>query len=83
MAKKAQEAVAVTEPRKLERYIRIIEHPLKQGESFPGFQPEVIWADGDRIVKRKLVDKPNLFEYAFTQAGEMIDPRNESVGLDD
>lgn len=82
MAKKAQEP-AVTEPRKLERFIRIIEHPLKKGESFPGFQPEVIWVENDHIVKRKLVDKPNLFEYAFTQAGEMIDPRNESVGLDD
>jgi hypothetical protein len=82
VAKKTQEAVAAA-PRKLERYIRIIEHPMKTGESFQGFQPEVIWVENDRIVRRKLVGKPNLFEYAFTQSGEMIDPRNESVGLDD
>ena len=52
---------------------------MKQGDAFQGYQPELVWLDGDRVVRRKLVDKPNLFEFAFTQAGEYIDPRNESV----
>jgi hypothetical protein len=81
VAKKAQEPIVASElkRRSVERYIRIIEHPLKSGEAFQGFQPEVIWVENDKIVRRKLVDKPNLFEFAFTQAGELIDPRNGSA----
>jgi hypothetical protein len=63
---------------KLERFIRIVELPLHPGDTLRGYQPEIIWVEGDRVVRRKLVDKPNLFEYAYTNAGELIDPRNES-----
>jgi hypothetical protein len=64
----------------LQRFIRIVELPRKPGDTLIGYQAEVIWIDdADRVVKRKLIDKPNLFEYAYTQAGEYIDPRNESL----
>lgn len=80
---KKKEAPPPRPLRECQRFIRIVELERKQGDVFSGFQPEIIWVDGDRVVKRKVVDKPNLFEYAFTQAGELIDPRNESVGLDE
>jgi len=68
---------AASKPTKLERFIRIVEMPLKPGDMYQSYQPEIVIIDGDRVVQRRLVDKPNLFEYAFTQAGELIDPRNE------
>lgn len=64
--------------KKLERFIRIVELPRAPGDAYTGYQPELIWVDGDKVVRRKMIDKPNLFEYAYTNAGEMIDPRNES-----
>lgn len=63
----------------LQRFIRVVELPLKAGEQFRGYQPEVVWLQDDQVVRRELLGKPNLFEYAYTQAGEFIDPRNESV----
>lgn len=83
MAKPLESKRPPEPPKKLERFIRIIELPRKPTDAFVGYQPEVVWVEGDRIIKRKLVDKPNLFEFAFTQAGELIDPRNESIKLDD
>lgn len=62
----------------IQRFIRIIELEKKHGDTFPGFQPEIIQVVNDKVVKRTMVSKPNLFEFAFTQAGELIDPRNES-----
>lgn len=81
VATKPIEPVESVESVKLQRFLRIVELPRKPGDTYVGYQPEIIWVDPqtDRVVKRKLVDKPNLFEYAFTQAGEFIDPRNESV----
>jgi hypothetical protein len=81
VAKKNAQQAAETEPStkpKLTRFIRIIEHPLKPGDAFQGYQPECIWLDeNDKVVRRKVIDKPNLFEYAYLKAGEIVDPRVE------
>jgi len=69
----------VVEIRKLERFIRIVEIPMQKNDAFKGYQPEIIWVDKDQVVRRKLVDKPNLFEFAFSNAADAIDPRNESL----
>lgn len=76
MAKKAHQTKASDAP--VERFIRIVELPRKPGDAFAGYQPEIIWVQDGQVIRRAMVDKPNLFEYAFTQAGELIDPRNES-----
>lgn len=60
-------------------FVRIVEHPVPPADTLKGYQPEVIWVDEDRVVKRQLAGKPNLFEYAFSMAGDLIDPRNESL----
>jgi hypothetical protein len=65
---------------KLTRFVRIVELLPKTGEAFRGYQPELLWLDEQgSVVKREMVDKPNLFEYAFAQAGDLIDPRNEDT----
>lgn len=64
--------------KKPQRYIRIVELLPKPGEAHRGYQPEIIFVQDDKIVHRKLVDKPNLFEFAYAIAGDLIDPRNES-----
>ena len=77
VAKKLSEkkkVAASTAP--IERYVRILELPLQPGDAFVGYQPEIILVQSDRVISREQVSKPNLFEYAFTQAGELIDPRN-------
>lgn len=65
----------------VQRFVRIIELPPEGGDHFPGFQPEIVFIKDDKVIKRVLVDKPNLFEYAYTKAGEFIDPRVEMVVL--
>lgn len=75
--KEAAEAVRTVQAGP-ERYIRILELPRAPGDQYQGYQPEIVYVENDRIVRRELVSKPNLFEYAFTQAGELIDPRNEA-----
>lgn len=80
----AKQEPAKQEPKKkLQRFIRIVQLPLAAGDTFTGYQPELIWVDGDKVVRRKLVDKPNLFEFAYSSAGELVDPRNESVAYDE
>lgn len=79
MAKAAAKVKEAVDLNTCERFIRIVELERKAGDTFAGYQPELIWVKDDEVVQRKLIDKPNLFEYAFTQAGEYIDPRNESI----
>ena len=62
-------------PLSLQRFVRIIQIPPKAEFQFPGYQAEMILVDGEQVVERKLIDKPNLFEYAFYQAAELVDPR--------
>ena len=77
----AKKAVAVKKTAqdsktKVEKFFRIVEHPLKPGEVFRGYQGEEISIDGDRVIGRKLIDKSNLFEYAQTHIVDLMDPRN-------
>lgn len=58
------------------RYVRLVELPLAPGDAYQGYQPEIIHVLGDTIVERTMISKPNLFEFAWSQAGEYIDPRN-------
>lgn len=64
-----------TEP--IESFVRIKKHPLKPGDHFEAFQPEIVYVQGDKVVDRKLVSKPDMFEMAFAIAADMVDPRND------
>ncbi len=64
-----------------QRFIRIVQIPSTDGDHFPGYQPEIVFIKDDKVVRRILIDKPNLFEYAYTKAGEFIDPRIDMVVL--
>lgn len=75
---KPQSKPPSAEPRQIERFVRIVELPMKPGDTLRGYQTEIIQVEGDKVIARKLVDKPNLFEYAYSHAGDLIDPRNES-----
>lgn len=76
VAKKLSEKKKPAGAAQIERYVRILELPRQPGDAFTGYQPEIILVQNDRVISREQVSKPNLFEYAFTQAGELIDPRN-------
>lgn len=60
------------------RYVRIVAHGRKPGDTFEGFQAEIVFMAGDKVIKRQLIGKPDLFENAYSAAADMIDPRNES-----
>lgn len=66
---------------KKEKFYRIKEHDLLPGDVYKGYQPEVIEIEGDKVVSRSLIDKPNLFEYAQTHLIDLIDPRNHVENL--
>lgn len=76
--KKAPEPVteSVTAPLAVEKFYRIKELPLPAGDTFRGYQVEEITVCEDIVVDRKMVDRPNLFEYAQTHAVDLMDPRN-------
>jgi hypothetical protein len=67
-------AKEVSAPR--ERFFRIVELPLGPGDTLRGYQAEMVSVEGDRIVERVLLDKPNMFEYAQTHLVDLMDPRN-------
>lgn len=79
-AKKSSAKAKVTQlpVEKRETFIRMKELPMKPGDVYQGYQVEQIIVLGDQIIERKLVGKPNVFEMAFSSAGELIDPRNEN-----
>lgn len=62
----------------VERFYRIMEMPLSDGDNFRGYQVEEIAVCQDIVVARKAIDRPNLFEYAQTHAVDLMDPRNLS-----
>lgn len=57
----------------------MMEHPLKPGDHYVGYQAELVLVDGDMVVKKVIIDKPNTFENAWAKALDYIDPRNESL----
>lgn len=59
-----------------ERFIRILKHAKKPNDHFDGYQTEVLTIRGDKVIGRELVGKADLFEFAFAQAADLIDPRN-------
>lgn len=60
----------------VEQFLRILELERKPGDTYVGYQIQRVVVQGDKVLKREMVGKPDMFEYAFTQAGELIDPRN-------
>ena len=61
---------------KTERFIRIVS--LGRGEGhYEAFQPELIEVSGDRVISRKMLSKPNVYEHAFAHGADLLDPRNE------
>ena len=80
MAKKSQERViAPIQEENIpvkEKFIRII--PLGRGNGhYDMFQAECIEVVGDKVIGRELIGKPNLYEYAYSGASDLLDPRNE------
>lgn len=78
MGKKTAERapLGASQPEIKTKYIRLI--PLGRGTGhFDAFQPEVIEVVGDEVVSRKILDKPNLYEFAYAIAADHLDPRNE------
>lgn len=61
-------------PKAEERYIRI-KNVTRDEDQFPAYQTEVIEVVDDTIVSRRLIGVPDLFEYAYSQAGLLVDPR--------
>lgn len=61
----------------IESFVRIKKHKLKNGDHWESFQPEVVYVQGDKVVDRKMVSKPDMFEMAFAIAADMVDPRND------
>jgi hypothetical protein len=78
LAKAQAKEVAEKEPVEVQYFVRIVEYPLHPNEHYKAYQPEVLVMQGEKVVKRVLVDKKNTFEYAFSKALEYIDNRNES-----
>lgn len=60
-----------------EYFFRIIELPLKSGDSYRGFQCEKITLVSGTEIKRELIDKPNMFEYAQSRMMDLMDPREQ------
>ena len=75
MSQQAKKPIPID--RKLERFVRIVAIP-NPSDTLVGYQVELAFVDGDKVVRRRLVDKPNLFEYAFATGADFIDPRNAS-----
>lgn len=44
---------------------------------WPAYQAEVVYIQGDKIVRRELLGKPDMFEYVYAQIADQLDPRNE------
>lgn len=61
-----------------ERFFRIVEHPLKPGDTFRGYQPELIEVADGMVIERKLINKPDMFEYAQSHMIDLMDPRNHA-----
>lgn len=64
------------EPQEREQFFRIVEHLQKDNEHYRGYQGEVIEIEGDRVISRRLIDRPNMFEFAQTHVVDLMDPRN-------
>lgn len=62
-------------PKVTEKYIRI-RKVTRPGDNYDAYQPEVLEVQQGVIVNQYLIDKPNLFEFAFSTAADFIDPRN-------
>lgn len=60
----------------IEKFFRIVELDLKSGDSFRGYQPEIITVQDGVVIDREMVSKPDLFEFAQAAAVDLIDPRN-------
>lgn len=64
-------------PEEIQRFIRIIEHDRKPGDQFRGYQCETIQVLGNKVMERKLVGKVDVFEMAYSTAGDLVDPREK------
>ncbi len=60
---------------KPEKFFRLVEHDLENGDTLRGYQPELVEILGDRVTHRTLLEKPDVFEYAQTRLIDLIDPR--------
>lgn len=57
-------------------FYRILELPLKQGDTHRGYALQRATVVGNMVTTVEELGKPNLFEYIATQASDMMDPRN-------
>lgn len=73
---KKQLAKAVPTLSKRESFFRIVEHDLKPGETYRGYQCERIEIIDDKVTARELINKPDMFEYAQSAMLDLMDPRN-------
>ncbi len=60
---------------KPEKFFRLVEHDLQNGDTLRGYQAEMVEIVGDRVMNRSLLEKPDVFEYAQTRLIDLIDPR--------
>lgn len=80
MAKKKAETPVESAPKRpLERFVRIVQHPLRADQTFYEFQTELLEIYEGGVIKRRMVGKPDLFEYAMAYASDWLDPRNDST----
>ncbi len=75
--KKGSGAVESASAYPIEKFVRLRRTPASEGGHFDAYQVEIVEIQGAAVVSRELYDKPNLFEFAWAQAADLVDPRNE------
>ncbi len=65
-----------------EFFFRITELPQKPGDTYRGYQCEKITLVDGAEIKRELIDKPNMFEYAQSKMLDLMDPRERTEVAD-
>lgn len=78
LSSKKNEAIPIRSAAKgeVEHFYRIMELPLKPGDTFRGYQTERVDVLDGRVICRATLDKPNLFEHAQSLMVDLMDPRN-------
>lgn len=59
---------------KCEKFIRLVKVDIGKTH-FDAWQPEILTVENDKIIKRELVGKPDVWHMAYIIAQELIDPR--------
>lgn len=72
VAKRTQEKAAEVNSKPVEMFVRV--KKLKRpGDHYPASCVEIIYVQGNRIVKRQDVTKPDLIEMTITRAEEILE----------